>query len=69
LTGRALRDLRRLHLGLTQRELATKLGMARNTITRYERGFLPTIPKYVELAVRGLAAEQREQISKGTRRG
>jgi hypothetical protein len=33
--------------------------MARNTITRYERGFLPTIPKYVELAVKGLLAESR----------
>ena len=31
--------------------------MARNTITRYERGFLPTIPKYVELAVQALVAE------------
>ena len=28
--------------------------MARNTITRYERGFLPTIPKYVALAVSAL---------------
>jgi transcriptional regulator with XRE-family HTH domain len=56
LTGRELRK-QRLLLGLTQRELAERLGMARNTITRYERGFLPTIPKYVELAVRALIAE------------
>jgi transcriptional regulator with XRE-family HTH domain len=69
LTGRALRNFRRLHLGFTQRELAERLGMARNTITRYERGFLPTIPKYVELAVKGLAAEQREKPSKKGRRG
>jgi hypothetical protein len=34
-----------------------QLGMARNTITRYERGFLPKIPKYVQLAVKGLLAE------------
>ena len=40
MTGRELRK-QRLLLGLTQRELAAKLGMARNTITRYERGFLP----------------------------
>jgi hypothetical protein len=33
--------------------------MSRNTITRYERGFLPTIPKYVELAVKGLLADMR----------
>jgi transcriptional regulator with XRE-family HTH domain len=70
LTGRELRNIRRLRLGLTQRELAAKLGMARNTITRYERGFLPTIPKYVELAVRGLAAaDARERPSKGKRPG
>ena len=31
--------------------------MARNTITRYERGFLPTIPKYVELAMQALVNE------------
>jgi transcriptional regulator with XRE-family HTH domain len=55
----------RLLLGLTQQELATRLGMARNTITRYERGFLPTIPKYVELAMKGLQAELREQPKKG----
>jgi hypothetical protein len=43
--------------------------MARNTITRYERGFLPTIPKYVELAVKGLIAESREHPPKRRRRG
>jgi transcriptional regulator with XRE-family HTH domain len=68
LTGRELRK-QRLLLGLTQRELAERLGMARNTITRYERGFLPTIPKYVELAVKGLVAEQRASSSRGSTRG
>jgi transcriptional regulator with XRE-family HTH domain len=58
LTGRELRK-RRLLLGLTQGELAARLGMARNTITRYERGFLPTIPKYVELALTAVEAEVR----------
>jgi transcriptional regulator with XRE-family HTH domain len=58
LTGRELRR-QRLLLGLTQQELAQRLGMARNTISRYECGFLPTIPKYVELAMRGLLAESR----------
>jgi transcriptional regulator with XRE-family HTH domain len=56
LTGKELRK-RRLLLGLTQSELGAKLGMVRNTITRYERGFLPIIPKYVELALKALAPE------------
>ena len=56
MTGRELRK-QRLRLCLTQGELATKIGMALNTITRYERGFLPTIPKYVELAVQALVTE------------
>jgi transcriptional regulator with XRE-family HTH domain len=55
LTGRGLRK-ERLLLGLTQQQLAARLGMNRNTITRYERGFLK-IPKYVALAVKGLHAE------------
>ena len=40
--------------------------MAGNTISRYERGFLPVIPKYVELAIRTLVAESREPKRKGT---
>jgi transcriptional regulator with XRE-family HTH domain len=63
LTGRELRK-QRLLLDLTQSELAAKLGMARNTITRYERGFLPVIPKYVELAVKALQAEIRSSRRK-----
>ncbi|MBI4266467.1 MAG: helix-turn-helix transcriptional regulator [Acidobacteria bacterium] len=58
MTGRELRK-QRLLLGLTQGELADRLGMSRNTITRYERGFLPKIPKYVELAIQALQAESR----------
>jgi hypothetical protein len=34
--------------------------MARNTITGYERGFLPTNPKYVKLEINGLIAESGE---------
>jgi transcriptional regulator with XRE-family HTH domain len=64
LSGRELRK-QRLLLGLTQLELATKLGMARNTITRYERGFLPTIPKYVELAVKGLVRAHDDAVDGG----
>jgi transcriptional regulator with XRE-family HTH domain len=64
LTGGGLRK-QRLQLGLTQSELAKKLGMARNTITRYERGFLPVVPKYVALAVKGLVAESGSRKSRG----
>jgi transcriptional regulator with XRE-family HTH domain len=42
--------------GPAQRELAERLGMNRNTVTRYERGML-SIPKYVQLAMQALAAE------------
>lgn len=44
----------RLDLGLTQRELAQKLGMARLTIIRYE-GRKGHIPRVVAIAVRCLA--------------
>ena len=43
--------------------------MARNTITRYERGFLPTIPKYVQLAVQALLDESRGPTLKRRGRG
>jgi transcriptional regulator with XRE-family HTH domain len=56
LTGRELRK-QRLLLGLTQNELAMKLGVARNTVCRWELGFLPAVPKYVPLAMKGLSAE------------
>jgi transcriptional regulator with XRE-family HTH domain len=64
LKGRELRK-QRLLLGLTQNELAERLGMSRNTITRYERGFLPKIPRYVELAMIGLRVELRSVGRKG----
>lgn len=43
--------------------------MARNTITRYERGLLPTIPKYVQLALDGLLVEQSRESRKPRGRG
>ena len=43
--------------------------MARNTITRYECGFLPTIPKYVELATLALVTESRGSSHKRRDRG
>jgi hypothetical protein len=35
--------------------------MARNTITRYERGLLPVIPKYVELATDALVTQHKSK--------
>lgn len=37
LMGKRIKELR-IHLGLTQKELGTKIGVAQNTITQYERG-------------------------------
>lgn len=48
MTGRELRDLR-LRLEWTQEHMARKLGIARNTLSRYERGARP-VPRAVELA-------------------
>jgi transcriptional regulator with XRE-family HTH domain len=56
LTGRELRR-QRLHLGLTQIQLAEKLGMNRASIIRYERDQWP-IPAHIELAMRALLADQ-----------
>jgi transcriptional regulator with XRE-family HTH domain len=39
MTGKEVRTLR-LKLGLTQAELAEKVGVARNTVTRWEMGVL-----------------------------
>jgi transcriptional regulator with XRE-family HTH domain len=64
-----LASIDRLLLGLSQRELAERLGMARNTITRYERGFLPRIPKYVALADTGLIAESSRAPRKSGGKG
>jgi transcriptional regulator with XRE-family HTH domain len=63
LTGKELRK-RRLLLGFTQQQLADRLGMARNTITRYERGFLPTVPRYVALAVAALEHEVAKSVKR-----
>ena len=51
--------------GLTQGELAKRLGVARNTITRWERGFLPRVPKYVDLAVQALTTESQGSQGRG----
>ena len=56
LTGAELRFLRS-EMGLTQEELAKKLGYTRVTVTRWERGDQTIDPK-VRLIVRLLAAEK-----------
>ncbi len=54
-TGRELRK-QRLRLGLTQAQLATRLGLNRMSISRYENDLWP-IPKHVALAMRALLVE------------
>lgn len=44
-----IRDIR-TELGLTQRELAERLGVRSNTVTRWETGINP-IPEWAEKAV------------------
>jgi transcriptional regulator with XRE-family HTH domain len=49
----------RLRLGLTQEELAERLGKNRLSIIRYESGFT-TVPKAVEMALKLIASEQKK---------
>jgi transcriptional regulator with XRE-family HTH domain len=46
----------RLRLDLSQESMATRLGLHKNTVYRYETGQRP-IPKVVTLAVRSLRQE------------
>ena len=48
---------KRERLGLTQEELAKRLGKSRPTIARYESGEFP-VPKAVELALKVIEAEK-----------
>lgn len=54
---------RRERLGLTQKELAQILGIAPNTVTRYESGVLK-IPKYMDLALEALERRQLEELKR-----
>lgn len=49
MTANQLRMLRQ-RAGLTQQDLATRWGLSRETITRYERGSL-AIPKWISDAI------------------
>lgn len=59
MTGEQLQT-KRLDLGLTQKALAEKLGVAPNTVARWESERL-AVPAYVGLALKGLEAD----IAKG----
>ncbi len=52
---------RRARLGLTQAELASVLGVAENTVWRYEKG-ATTIPKHMALTLEALEARQIENL-------
>lgn len=54
---------RRERLGLTQAQFAEILGVAENTVWRYEKGVAP-IPKYMELVFQALEANQIEELKK-----
>ena len=56
----------RARLGLTQAELADKLGVERNTVNRWEMGLLP-IQKITELAVSYLELDLKKR--KGDKKG
>lgn len=51
---------RRCALGLTQKELAAKLGIAKNTYARWERGDLePANPTMLDLALKRIEKEAK----------
>jgi DNA-binding XRE family transcriptional regulator len=50
---------KRERLGLTQEEMAKRLGKNRLTIIRYESGHSP-VPKAVEMAIKLIETEERK---------
>lgn len=55
MTGNQLRLLRQ-RAGLTQQDLATRWGLSRETITRYERGGLE-VPRWISDAILQVSRE------------
>lgn len=58
---------RRERLGLTQVTFAESLGMAANTISRYETGSLE-IPKYMDLILEALETRQIKKLQSSIER-
>lgn len=56
----------RWKLRLKQNELAEMLGVHPVSVNKWERGGRP-IPRYIELAMRGLLCEQEHKRRKATR--
>ena len=53
--------IKRVTLDLTQAQIAEELGIAANTVSRYETSDLP-IPKTVELAMEALEKRAKEAV-------
>ncbi len=62
MTGREVRNIRQ-RLGLTQRELADRLGVARNTVTRWELGLMGVKESAARL-LQILGAQQKSKAKK-----
>ena len=63
----ALVQSRRLSRGLTQRQLAAKIGVAEITVTRWERGLSSPYPKQYPtiMAALGITGEELDDVMRG----
>jgi transcriptional regulator with XRE-family HTH domain len=59
---------RRERLGMTQADLSKYLGVASNTVSRYETGSLP-IPAHMDLVLEALEVRHVEDMQKTIREG
>jgi transcriptional regulator with XRE-family HTH domain len=59
---------RRGRLGMTQADLAAELGVAPNTVSRYETGSLP-VPAHMNLVLEALEKRHIEDMQKPIREG
>lgn len=66
MTPKALRDLRH-RLGLSQSDFAAKLGVASDTISRWERGVLG-LRQTSQLLIEKVAAEEARRARRRNRR-